>query len=375
MKALVVGGAGTTGMVIVDELLKRDYQVTVLHRGVHESGLPPQVEHIHADPHWPETIEEALTGRSFDVAVAVYGRLRYVAQALIGRTPRLISVGGALATYKGWMRVTDKNPWDSLEESPVPIDEDHPLSRAPGVDGFSDQVRDSEDVVMKAHRDGHFNATHFRYPILYGPYHLAPPEWVIIRRALDGRRRLMMPGGGMALVSRGFGQNVVHALMLALEQPEVSAGQIYNIADEKILYNHEWLATLAQILEHEFEPIDIPFSLLPKGFRAAPSQLLYRYHRVMDISKVKEQLGYRDLVPVENALELTVKWYRDHPPPRGGEVEGNLGDPFDYAYEDKLIDIYRAHCEEIRKEFGDVSAVKVTWRHPYPHPQKRGDLR
>ena len=174
MKALVVGGMGVTGTVIVAELLKRDYEVTILHRGVHESDLPSQVEHIHADPHWRENVQEALEGRKFDLAIAVYGRLRYVAEALIGRTPRLISVGGALPVYKGWMRITDANPWDTLEESPVPIDEEHPLSRAPGVDQFSNQVRDSEDVVMQAHRDGHYNATHFRYPIVYGPLHLAP---------------------------------------------------------------------------------------------------------------------------------------------------------------------------------------------------------
>jgi nucleoside-diphosphate-sugar epimerase len=375
VKALVVGGVGSTGTVIVDELLKRDYEVTILHRGVHEVDLPSHVEHIHADPHWRETIEEALAGKRFDLAVAIYGRLRYVAEALIGRTSRLISVGGALAVYKGWMRITDVNPWDSMEETPAPLDEEHPLCRAPGVDSFSNQVRDSEDVVMQAHRDGHYNATHFRYPILYGPHHLAPPEWPIIRRAREGRRRLLLPGGGTVLLSRGYAQNVAHALMLALEQPTVSAGQIYNICDEGLLSNREWVATLSEILNHEFELIEIPFSLLPKGFRASPSQLLYPYHRLMDIRKVREQLGYRNVVPVEKALERTVHWYLENPLSPGGEREQNLGDPFDYAYEDELIEIYEARCGEIRRGISGLSSAKVSWRHPYPHPQKRGDLR
>ena len=375
MKALVVGGMGVTGTVIVAELLKRDYEVTILHRGVHESDLPSQVEHIHADPHWRENVQEALEGRKFDLAIAVYGRLRYVAEALIGRTPRLISVGGALPVYKGWMRITDANPWDTLEESPVPIDEEHPLSRAPGVDQFSNQVRDSEDVVMQAHRDGHYNATHFRYPIVYGPLHLAPPEWTVLRRILDGRRRVMVPGEGMILMSRGYAENVVHGLMLALDDPTASAGQTYNICDDQLLYNREWLRLICEIMGHEFEFVDIPFSLLPAGFRAAPAQLLYRYHRVMDISKVKQQLGYKDKISLETALERTVKWYVDHPPARGGEEERNLGDPYDYAYEDRLIDIYQAHGDATRREFEALPVVKVTWRHPYPHPQKRGDLR
>jgi len=37
MKALVIGGTGATGPFIIDGLLKRGYEVTVLHRGVHEA--------------------------------------------------------------------------------------------------------------------------------------------------------------------------------------------------------------------------------------------------------------------------------------------------------------------------------------------------
>ena len=132
---------------------------------------------------------------------------------------------------------------------------------------------------------------------------------------------------------------------------------------------------LSDILKHEFELMDLPFSLLPAGFRAAPTQLLYRYHRVMDITRVKAQLGYRDIVPVEEALELTVKWYLDHPLSAAGERERNLGDPFDYAYEDQLIGAYRARSQALREDLERLSPVEVSWRHPYPHPQKRGDLR
>ena len=163
--------------------------------------------------------------------------------------------------------------------------------------------------------------------------------------------------------------------MLAVDNPTASAGQIYNICDERVLHNREWIDLLSQIMNHEFELVEMPFEMLPPGFSAAPTQVLFRYHCLQDISKLKEQLGYRDVVPVEKALELTAKWYMDNPLPPGGEIEQNMGDPFDYAYEDELIRIYKAHREQIRKDFEEVAAAEVTWRHPYPHPQKRGDLR
>ncbi|MCX5998225.1 MAG: hypothetical protein NTU41_01175 [Chloroflexi bacterium] len=273
------------------------------------------------------------------------------------------------------MRVSEANPWEHLEETPVMLEEDHPLSRDPNVDHFSDQVRESERVVMQAHRDGHYVATHFRYPIVYGPRQIGPPEWCIIRRVRDGRKQVILPGGGMALMLRGCSQNIAHGILLAVDNPKASAGQIYNIRDERVLYNREWLRLVAGIMKHEFEFVEIPFDFLPPGFRSAPTQTLYRYHEVPDITKIKQQLGYRDVVPVEKALELTVQWYLDNPVPPGGEAEQNIGDPFDYAYEDELIRIFKSGSETMRQQLAAVPSPKVTWRHPFPHPKKRGDLR
>ena len=56
MKALVVGGTGPTGPYIVNGLLERGYEVAIFHRGTHEiPEIPPEVEHIHGDPHFLET--------------------------------------------------------------------------------------------------------------------------------------------------------------------------------------------------------------------------------------------------------------------------------------------------------------------------------
>lgn len=376
MKALVVGGTGATGPFIIDGLLKRGYEVTMLHRGLHEAELPSEVKHLHADPHWMEGLKEALEGKGFDLVVAIYGRLRLIAEAIKGRTHRLISVGGALAVYKGWLRVTESVPWQRMEDSPVPVKEDDALATAPGVDHFSERVREAERVVMQAHQEGHYNVTHFRYPVVYGPRHLASPEWSIIRRIREGRRQLIVPGGGTTLLSRGYGENIAYGMMLAVDNPTASAGQIYNISDERILTNREWIRLIERVMDHEFEFIEIPFDMLhPDYSDAQPPALLFQYHRVMDITKIRTQLGYQDAVPVEKAVELTVRWYLENPLPPGGEVEKNLGDPFDYTTEDRLIQVYSRAGEQLRQQLWQVPRPEVMWRHPYPHPKKPGDLR
>src|SRR3974390_2151912 len=102
MRALVIGGTGPTGHFIVNGLRQRGYRVTIFHRGTHEvSEIPADVEHIHGDPHFAETIDFALAGRRFDLAVASYGRIRLLASALEGRVGRFIALSG-YAVYRGW---------------------------------------------------------------------------------------------------------------------------------------------------------------------------------------------------------------------------------------------------------------------------------
>lgn len=370
MDILVIGGAGVTGTPIVQQLLARGCRVTILHRGMHRADLPNSVARIQADPYAKDGLATALAGKRFDAVIATYGRLRYVAQQLIGVTERLISVGGAAPIYKGWGEMTAANPWETTQPTPLFLTEDHPLAGAETSDIFSLAVRKTENEVLGFHQARHFNVTHFRYPLVYGTNNICPAEWGLIRRARDKRHTLILPAGGLTLVSRGFAENIAHAITLAVENPSASAGQIYNICDETLLFNQQWVSLLSGIMQHRFDTIDIPFSALPAGFRATPPQLLYRHHCVLSIEKIKTQLGYRDLVSVEEALERTVKFYSDNPLASGSEAEQNLGDPFDYAYEDAFIAAWNKHSDDFVVARDALPAPQVIWKHPYQKPNK-----
>src|ERR1700759_4500309 len=99
-RALVIGGTGPTGPHVIRDLHRRGFSVALLHAGHHEVDLDaPLAAHIHADPHFRETLEPALGGQTFDVVVAQYGRLRVIADVLRGRTERLIAIGSATGLY------------------------------------------------------------------------------------------------------------------------------------------------------------------------------------------------------------------------------------------------------------------------------------
>jgi hypothetical protein len=62
---------------------------------------------------------------------------------------------------------------------------------------------------------------------------------------------------------------------------------------------------------------------------------------VLDLTKLRVELGYRDVVPARAALALTARELLASPLARGGMEEKSLTDPFDYAAEDELVANWR----------------------------------
>ena len=212
--ALVIGGTGPTGPHVVNGLIERGYTTTILHTGRHEvDEIPPTVEHIHTNPFRIDEVDEALDGRTFDLVYAMYGRLRDLAPFFVGRSGRFVAVGG-VPTYRGFARPQLLDP----PGMQVPVRED--ATRA--VDDENDKVAKivaTEDVVFSNHPD----ATLFRYPLIYGPGQINPREWLIVRRILDGRRRVIVADGGLTLRTAAYGPNAGHALTLAADHPDAAA--------------------------------------------------------------------------------------------------------------------------------------------------------
>ena len=78
MKTLVIGGTGPTGPFIVRGLVERGHEVAMLNRGSRPAeDVPASVERIQGDPHFQETLREALGRRRFDEVVRHIAPVRY----------------------------------------------------------------------------------------------------------------------------------------------------------------------------------------------------------------------------------------------------------------------------------------------------------
>ncbi len=182
----------------------------------------------------------------------------------------------------------------------------------------------------------------------------------------------MVADDGLTLHHHGYTENIAHALLLALDEPDAAAGKIFNIGDEEVLSVRQVVDIIATALGHTFEIVSMPYDL------AVPARPLLAQplptHRVLDVSRVRTDLGYRDPVPAREALARTARWLAEHPI-HGSTEEHTLTDPFEYAAEDRLVDAWhaaRATMGEV--EFATEPGFGLAYSGPGGRPRSRAQF-
>ena len=139
----------------------------------------------------------------------------------------------------------------------------------------------TEEAVFAAQPE----ATHFRYPYVYGPYQLVPREWCIVRRVLDRRPLIVLPEDGLTLHHHGYAENLAHAVLLGVDHPERAPGQIYHCADEEVLTLAAGGRDRGGRARPPLEIVSMPWRL------AVPARPLLAQplptHRVFDLGKIR----------------------------------------------------------------------------------------
>jgi dTDP-glucose 4,6-dehydratase len=142
----------------------------------------------------------------------------------------------------------------------------------------------------------------------YGPYHF--PEKlipVVILNALNGKP-LPIYGDGSNVRDWLYVEDHADALLMVAERGEV--GRTYNIGGENERSNLQLVQTICGILDR-LRPRDVGSSYM-ELITFVTDRPGHDARYAIDPSRIREELGWRPSVTVEEGLERTVQWYLDN---------------------------------------------------------------
>jgi len=140
----------------------------------------------------------------------------------------------------------------------------------------------------------------------YGPYQF--PEKlipVVILNALEGRP-IPVYGQGLQVRDWLYVEDHADALLTILQRGEL--GRSYNVGGENERRNIDLVTTICAILDR-LRPGSKPYADQIEYVTDRPGHDM-RY--AIDPTRIREELGWRPSVTIEQGLEKTVQWYLDN---------------------------------------------------------------
>jgi nucleoside-diphosphate-sugar epimerase len=217
---------------------------------------------------------------------------------------------------------------------PGPLTEDSPLRKKlyPYRDKAEPGNRqyDYEKILVERlfMGDPELPGTILRFPMLYGPGDRQHRLFQYLKRMDDNRPAILLEQG-MAewRWTKGYVENIAAAIVLAVTDRSAT-GRIYNLGEEETLGEADWVRAIGAAAGWKGKVVTAPRQRLPEPLR---STINADQHLVVDTTRIREELGYRELVSRQEALRRTIDWEREHP---SEEFDPNT---FDYAAEDALL--------------------------------------
>ncbi|HEV8348309.1 MAG TPA: NAD-dependent epimerase/dehydratase family protein [Vicinamibacterales bacterium] len=376
MRVLLIGGTGFIGPFVAAELARLGHEVVVFHRGrTHGSaptvpggdavgtvtGTDPARKVVGADPRvGPREIfgdrrrlaDSATELRALapdvviDLILSSGAQARELMTVFRGATSRVVALSSC-DVYRA-CGVTHGLEEGPLE--PLPLTETSALrtklqtypaaqvQMLQQIFGWLDDAYDKipvEREILAEHRGagapGVINdlpGTILRLPMVYGPRDPLHRFHPIVKRVVDNRRAILF-SADMAQwrATKGYVENVAAAIALAAVSNR-AAGRIYNVGEIDTLSELEWAERIAAALGWTSRFTLLPDARLPPYLRAPGNT---KQHWVADTTRLREELGFQERVPRDEAIRRTVEWERAHPP------TGFTPHQFDYAAEDAAL--------------------------------------
>ncbi|NND96674.1 MAG: NAD-dependent epimerase/dehydratase family protein [Pirellulaceae bacterium] len=325
MRVFLIGGTGFTGPTLVRQLLDRGHDVSFLHRGQTQDERTNGAREFIADRKVGLQLASAIAEAAPDIVVDMIPFTAddaiHTQRACKGVAKRVIALS-SIDVYLAFGRIQNTEP-GPLQLTP--LTESSALRETNQPNGSDNDKIAVEIAYMN---DADLISTILRLPAIYGARDPHRRLRGYLKRMDDGRKKILL-GSTIAdwKFSRGYVENVAHAIVLAVER-DVAGGETYNVAEPQAMTELEFVRAIGKAAGWQGDVKVLPDSQMPKHLQ---HEVNFQQNWDVDSTKIRKTLGYAETVDTDEAIRRTVQWERDNPP----DVE-----PFDYDYaeEDRAID-------------------------------------
>ena len=344
MKILVIGGSGFIGPFIIGELVRQGHEVTLVHRGHAKPVLPESVQRIPTDRNnlrvHRKMFERLAADAVIDVILSDERQAKDLMENFRGVTGHIVALSSQ-DVYRAYGVLLGSEP--GLPQ-PTPLTEESEVrtklrpykpEQMRMVRAAFSWITDDYDkipVERTVLNDPQLPGTVVRLPMVYGPGDPLHRLFPIIKRIVDGRPAILLEAKyGSLRLPRGYVENVAAAVALAATSPK-AAGRIYNIATQEQFSELEWAQKIGQAMGWKGAVISVPKDQAPEHIQTSMNT---DQDWVVSSTRIREELGFVDPVPLDGALARTIEWERANPPAVNPAQ-------FDYAAEDALLEQLRS---------------------------------
>ena len=320
MRALVTGGNRYIGLHLLQELVARGHDVTVVNS--HEADIPAEVRRIHCDRRVPGALEAAL-GPHRDEFDIVYDNTAYGVTdlepmvALFGGRVRHFVFTSSSAVY----RRSFVQPTHESFRTHDAADPDHRKSYGVG------KVR-CEQYLLGEHAANGLPATILRVAHTLGPMSPLASRDPIFFARLEAGRPILIPGEGFSFVHLIHVADVA-ALMASIAGNERAPGEIYNVAGREVTSIRGAVEMMARAVGVRPDVVNVPLDIA----RAQPVPLVHWGEglvggMIFSIDKALDHLEWRPRFGIEDGYRHSYEWFA-----AGGRDRYE----FDFAADDAVL--------------------------------------
>ena len=194
----------------------------------------------------------------------------------------------------------------------LPWPETTPFGPIPIWGAYGHEKVASEQMLWQAYARGTFAVTTFRFPFILGPANFVDREAFVLSR-LEGRRPILLPGGGSAVNQFVYIDDVVRALVAAIEWRDRSAGEAFNCAYPRGLTNRGFVEMCAGLLGIDAQIVPIDAQILGVDSEVVDlKDIVFPFppeNYLLDPSKLERRLGVAMTTSNRQMLEAFIEWW------------------------------------------------------------------